>query len=260
LDANPPPSDTRVQAYLRSSASHGRTTERVGPFLATFHPTSRHPFLSYAIPDDGAEPSAGDVAALVEAYTRRGRTPRLEYLPAVAPAVEAALLAGGLTVDARLPLMTCAADRLVDLPAPEGIELVVPDTDEELLGTLTATAAAFGEPPPERTRDAANGLRDTVAEGGIAVLARDARTGEPAGGGFCTIPGDGTTELAGIGVVKPFRRRGVAGAITSRLAREAFAAGVTTAFLTPGDDGAGRVYARAGFKFTSTMLHLSVNA
>ena len=33
---------------------------------------------------------------------------------------------------------------------------------------------------------------------------------------------------------------------------------MTTAFLTPGHDGAGRVYERAGFAPTSLMLHLSV--
>jgi predicted GNAT family acetyltransferase len=58
-------------------------------------------------------------------------------------------------------------------------------------------------------------------------------------------------------VLEPYRRRGIAGAITARLARELFADGVTTVFLTPGDDGAHRVYARAGFADTTAMLHLS---
>jgi predicted GNAT family acetyltransferase len=66
------------------------------------------------------------------------------------------------------------------------------------------------------------------------------------------------TEIAGIGVLEGHRRRGIAGAITAGLARAAFAAGQTTAWLTPGDDGAHRVYARAGFVDRSAMLHLSV--
>jgi predicted GNAT family acetyltransferase len=57
--------------------------------------------------------------------------------------------------------------------------------------------------------------------------------------------------------VQPYRRRGLAAAITARLTRDAFAAGVTTAFLTPGDDGAHRVYERAGFVDTTVMLHLA---
>ena len=75
---------------------------------------------------------------------------------------------------------------------------------------------------------------------------------------MCTPPADEVTELAGIGVQAAYRRRGIAGALTARLAEQAFAAGVTTAFLTPGDDGAGRVYERAGFEPRSLMLHIAL--
>ena len=247
--------DAHIQSYLRTAASRGRDTERVGPFLATFDPDTDHPFLNYAMPDDGAAPSHREVAALVDAYERRRRKPRLEYLPRVAPAVEAALVVAGFAVEDRPPLMTCAAARAPELPAPHGIELVLPLSDPDFLAAVTAQREAFGGSPPGG-REAAR-LRATVAAGGIAVLARDARTGEPAGAGVCSPPGDGVTELAGIGVRHAFRRRGIAGAITARLAREAFAVGVTTAFLTPGDDGAGRVYGRAGFVTTGEMLHIS---
>jgi hypothetical protein len=142
---------------LRVAASRVRDTERIGPFLATFSRHSANPYLSYAIPDDGAVPSSGHIDALVAAYQHRGRVPRLEYLPGVAPAVEAALLARGFVVQARLPAMVC-------------------------------------------------------------------------------VPG------------------GIAGAITAWLAREAFAAGVTCAFLTPVDHDAGRIYARAGFATTASMV------
>jgi hypothetical protein len=42
--------------------------------------------------------------------------------------------------------------------------------------------------------------------------------------------------------------------------REAFDRGVTTAFLTPGDEGAGRVYTRAGYRPRSEMLQMRVPA
>ena len=38
----------------------------------------------------------------------------------------------------------------------------------------------------------------------IAAYARDAATGEPAGGGIATIPVGGLTEIAGIGVREAF--------------------------------------------------------
>ena len=64
--------------------------------------------------------------------------------------------------------------------------------------------------------------------------------------------------VAGIGVLSSHRRRGIAGAITAGLARAAFAAGLDTVWLTPGDDGAHRVYGRAGFIDRTTMIHMSV--
>lgn len=47
--------------------------------------------------------------ALIAAYEKRDRKPRLEYIAQLAPAVEEVLLSAGFTVEGRLPLMTCAA-------------------------------------------------------------------------------------------------------------------------------------------------------
>lgn len=70
--------EARIQTAIRAAASHGRDIERIGPFTATFDPTNANPFLNYAIPDEAAEPSQNDVEALVDAYRRRRRVPRLE--------------------------------------------------------------------------------------------------------------------------------------------------------------------------------------
>jgi ribosomal protein S18 acetylase RimI-like enzyme len=249
--------DFAIQQYLRSTAARDRDVERVGPFLATFDRTTVHPFLSYAIPDDGSEPSAADVSALRGAYDRRGRMPRLEYLPSRSPAAEAALLAGGFAVEARLALMTCGPDEVRRLGVPAGIELVLPASDEQLRDGTAVANGAFGEPGVP-SPDAVARLRGRLAAGALALLARDAADGRALGWGQCTAPSDGATELVAIAVDAAQRRRGIAGAITERLAREAFARGVRTAFLTPGDDAAARVYARAGFTARSEMLHLRV--
>src|SRR5215213_9057810 len=90
-----------VQAYVRETVARDRDTERHGPFLATFSRDTDHPFLSYAIPDAGASPTPADVAALVAAYRRRNRVPRLEFLTAPSPRVEPALLTAGFTVELR---------------------------------------------------------------------------------------------------------------------------------------------------------------
>jgi hypothetical protein len=83
--------DIRLHSYLLAHAE-GNGAERVGPLVASFDAHSAHPYRNYAIPDDQACPDAGQVGALIAAFTARGRTPRLEYLPGLCPAVEPALL------------------------------------------------------------------------------------------------------------------------------------------------------------------------
>jgi GNAT superfamily N-acetyltransferase len=247
--------DQQLQQYLRTVAPMGRDTARIGPFTATFHPNNRSSYLSYAIPDDGAQPTAEDVAALIAAYREHDRLPRLEYLPTTAPAVEAALLAGGFAVEARLPAMVCTPAALV-VPAPDpAIALAPPVDDGEVSAMSAAQHAAFGDDPPDA--DAVARLRTMLDGGALAILARDLATGAVVGGATATAPHTGVTEIAGIGVVASHRRRGIATAMTAHVTAAAFAAGVTTAFLTPGDDGAHRVYARVGFADATVMLHIA---
>lgn len=248
--------DLQLQHYLRGAAARDRDVERVGPFTATFDLTNNNPYLNYAIPDDGARPTAEDVAALAAAYRQRGRVPRLEYLPTAAPDVEAALVAGGFEVEGRLPGMTCVPDAVVAL-APSGrVAIAVPEIDADWRGMSAAQHAAFGVPDEGSPEEVAR-QRERLAAGGFALLARDEETGAIVGGGVATVPTDGVTEIAGIGVLESHRRRGIAGAITSGLAQAAFAAGQAVVWLTPGDDGAHRVYARAGFADTTVILHVS---
>jgi len=249
--------DADIQTYIRSGVRRGRDTERVGPFLATFSRHSDNPYLNYAIPADGATPSPADVAALVAAYQRRGRRPRLEYLPSLAPAVEAALVAAGFTAEGRLPIMVCTPDSARDLPVPSGIALIAPTSDDDIRAMVTAQNEAYGEGAPSAAEVEAR--RANLTAGGLAILARDMATGAPTGGGICDVPLHGSTELAGVGVRPAFRRRGIAGALTTQLVRDAFARGVTTVFLTPGHDAEERIYARAGFSRTSEQLHISLS-
>ncbi len=247
--------DSRIQSYLRFAASRQRDTERIGPFLATFTPSNNNPFLNYAIPDDNATPSPADLRALITAYEGRSRKPRLEYVTRLAPAVEKALLDADFRVEGHLPLMTCAPGAEQTLPVPEGIELVLPVSDTELLATVTVQNEAYGDPAPDPA--VVTRLRDSLAAGGIAVLARIAATGEPVGAGVCSVPSDQMTEIAGIGVRAAFRRRGVAGALTTRLVQEAFEAGVSVAFLMAAHEAEARIYVRAGFSTSGEILHIS---
>lgn len=249
--------DSRIQSYLRFAVSQQRDTEQIGPFLASFNRHSANPFLNYAIPNDAATPSLTDVKALIAAYESRKRKPRLEYVASLAPAVEEALIAAAFSVEGRLPLMICTPGSEQLLPVPPDIELIVPVSDAQMLATVTVQNEAYGEsaPSPEDGKR----LGDSLAAGGIAVLARVAATGEPAGAGVCSVPGNQTTEIAGIGVRVAFRRRGIAAALTTRLVREAFDAGVTVAFLMAAHQEEVRIYTRAGFSTIGEILHISLS-
>jgi ribosomal protein S18 acetylase RimI-like enzyme len=170
--------------------------------------------------------------------------------------VEDVVIDAGFTVQLRTSVMTCTPDELADVEVPAKVTLdqLGPDaTREELEGMVRAQAEAFGE-----SFAAGNIERLSRTLGRrIAVIAY--ADGEVAGGGLCQLALGGTTELVGIGVREQFRRRGIATAVTGELARLAFADGVGTAFMTPGDSGAQAAYERAGFSAADEMLHLIRN-
>lgn len=241
---------------MRRAAATGRETERIGPFLATFAHDSDNPFLNYAIPDDGARPSQSDVDALVSAYTRRKLLPRTEFMAGTAPGAERALLASGWSTERRIPVMLCPPGSALAVPAPAGVELVVPGTDEEIRGMIATQNEAFDQSPEVSDAEVA-GTRDRLLAGGFAVLARDAATGEPAGGGVAEEIVDGTTEVAGIGVRVSYRQRGIGAALTAFLTAAVHDAGARTVFLTPAGVPEQRMYARVGYTPAGDMLHLS---
>ena len=239
-----------IQEAARVAAAHGRECERVGPFLATFTPGTDHPYLNYAIPDDGAEPGRQELAALEQAFSARDLVPRVEVLAGTAPAAETALVEAGWALEARVVVMTCTVPS--GLAAPDGVELVVPRDPQELDALVRVQAEAFGEPPP--APGAGGEKQALLARGGQVVLALAG--GEPAAGGIVLPPVERVAELAGLGVLEPFRRRGIGAAVTADLTRRALAAGTRVVWLTPGDEGAERIYARAGFAEAGEMVHL----
>ena len=184
---------------------------------------------------------------LEAAFIRRRRKPRLEYIAAAAPEVEAALLARGFAVEQRYPILTCLADEVRDLL---GIEVTEARAEADIVAAAEALSEAYGNDAPYP-----DPLRRLIEQGGVLAIVRDGET--LAGAGMATPRHEGVTEIAGIGVREKFRRRGIAGALTAFLARAAFARGATLAWLTPGSDGAERVYERAGFRRASEQLHIS---
>lgn len=221
------------------------------PFTLYLDPDDELRFLNYAVPDGDVVPAGADVEALRAAFRARGRLPRLEWVEEAAPRLAPALAEAGLTEELRTPLMACAPDELRE-PAVDVRALVVaPVGDADLRETAHVQRVAFGQTPLAP----AEAPRDPRRAGGGGVLAR--ADGEPVAAATWTPVVDGVSEVAGVATAAPWRRRGLAGAVTAAAARAAFAAGASLCVLSPGDDAAQRVYARAGFRRVATMLHWS---
>lgn len=245
----------RVQRAIRAAAVAipTRARVRVGPFDLYCETVRPDHWFTFAVPDDGAEPSAQDVAALREACRLRDRLPRVECLPALAPVAVAALRDGGFAVDLRGPLMICTAPgRAPEVPGLT-LEQISPESQDAAIADFDRVQrAAFGDPPAPVDLAAS---RSRLAHG-TALLAR--LGGEAVGTGIAVPPTEGCAEIVGIGTLDGFRGRGVAAAVTAALVREAFAAdGTELAFLTPGGPEAQRIYERAGFRGAGEFLHLS---
>ena len=237
----------RVQTSIRAVNAAEREPIVVGPFTLYRSRASDHPYLNYAVPADGATEWEA-IDELREAFVERGLQPRLEFVAERAPGLEEALAAHGFALQMRIPVMTCPEEDLREVPAPEGVVIArVFAGADDVRSMMEVQAAAFGEGPPSE--------QAVRAYGGRGVLARAA--GVPAGAASHSAVAEGASEIGGVGVLERFRRRGIAAALTAAAAAEAFAEGADLCFLTPGDEGAERVYARAGFaRAGTTMVHM----
>ncbi|MGA7989700.1 MAG: GNAT family N-acetyltransferase [Candidatus Dormiibacterota bacterium] len=247
--------DRAIMAFVRDSRK-GRDLKRVGPFLLMFTAATRHRYLNYAIPDDDAAPSRAELDSLVDAFRRADRIPRLEFLPTVAPLLEARLVEYGFAVEDRLPLMTCTRTTLRSPAPPDGVSLGAPSGAGPMLALARLQHEIFADPDPADERSVAR-LRGILEHGGRAVLASDTVTGDPVGAAQTVIPGGGATEVVGVVVAPSYRRRGIAAAMVSAVARQCFEAGLITVFLEAAPGAAG-AYRTAGFQRTSTSLHISL--
>jgi predicted GNAT family acetyltransferase len=236
----------RVQSSIRAVNAAERESVVAGPFILYRSRASDHPYLNYAVPMDGVGAWDG-IDALREAFVARGLQPRLEFVAERAPGLEEALAAAGFELQARIPVMTCPVEDVREVPAPDGVVIARVLGGPDVRPLMEVQAAAFGEAPPS---DAA-----VQAYRGRGLLAR--ADGVPAGAASRSAIAEGVSEIGGVGVLERFRRRGIAAALTAAAAAEAFAEGAQLCFLTPGDEGAERVYARAGFaRAGTTMVHM----
>lgn len=236
---------SRVCAYLRARIALQKDYYCLDAFHVTFDAASTEAGWNYATPVDDAKPGAADIAALIDLFERRQRTPRLEYVHDMAPAVLPRLLEAGFFREEPLALMTCTRDSLAADGDLDGVEWLLAEREHELHDAAQVQNAAYGV--PSTCAADVERLAGVVEQGGVVALARCRDGGGALGAGLYSPPLEGVTEIAAIGVREDARGRGIGGAVTALLADHAFVQGVDFPFLMTAAGNQHRVYARAGF-------------
>ncbi|MFJ8928304.1 GNAT family N-acetyltransferase [Streptomyces sp. NPDC102364] len=244
--------DIDVQSFTVAHLRRRPESVETAGFVLGFDSATTSPYVNYATPVPGAEPTAADVRALIAAFRERGLTPRLEFAPDAAPEAAAALDAAGFTAEAEHTYLVCTAQTLV-VPAHPAVE--APADDGDYLALDATLAEAFsGE--FQSSPEGAERLRRTENSGGAVRFVR-AGDGTVAGGALCSAPAAGTAELAGVGTRPAHRGRGIAGAVTAELARVLLhERGAASVWLEYGGHDSRRVYERVGFRPRGTRRYV----
>jgi ribosomal protein S18 acetylase RimI-like enzyme len=245
----------QLQDNARNRALRSVGNLRVGPFVLRLDEHWDSPFVNYAIPDAGAEPTAAEIAELITTFEQHKRRPRLEYLPACAPALEHSLLAAGFLVENRATVMCAEPSELRPAPPVEGVTVRRAADQPDLTAVATVQHHAYGE-QGEIGPGEIDWLRATAEAGGLILLAV-LQDGTAAGAGLCSAPLEGISELVGLAVVERHRRRGIGAAVASRLTADGFELGYRTLWLEPGDEDVQRMYARLGYRVVGEKLNIS---
>ena len=198
-------------------------------------------WINYAVPV--GEPTKDGVSEMVSIFRAERRAPRLEFFVELWPELPAQLEAYGFTCEKRMPIMVIERTEWRGYASAQDVRNLAP---EDVAQLNPALAEAFGMPPSSNGDSSGETMKSSLAEG-RALGAMAMVDGRVVGGGYAV----GTPkirEIAGIGTLPTYRRRGVASAVIANLLDRFFGDRGEVAWLTPGDDSAQSVYARLGFR------------
>ncbi|TDO29472.1 FR47-like protein [Kribbella sp. VKM Ac-2527] len=243
---------------MRIASAHlqGRIRSRrqivAGPLVGLLHERDVW-YLSGAV---AAEPGASfdpeelpwALETIRQAFAAEGRWLSAELIDEASPGLAEALVANGMIIRSRPPLLVVEPDDLLVPDLPTGVTASVVESSAEQAAANAVAADAYEDP------DAANPFQPNPADGGNVLIRLD---GVPVATAAWTAVADGVTEVVGVGTLHSHQRRGFGALATAFATQQAFErGGATLAWLTPGDDGADRVYRRIGYAPKATAVHL----
>jgi ribosomal protein S18 acetylase RimI-like enzyme len=142
--------------------------------------------------------------------------------------------------------------------SPAGMTIRQATSDTDLTAAAVAQHHAYQVPHPPGAHDTAR-LTSLTRRGGLVAIAIDDSSGTVAGTGLVDVTGDRPSvgELAAVGVLTAFRRRGIASALSAHLARTAHSRGISLVFLEAEPEEE-QIYRRTGFTDATTKLWASI--
>ncbi|MDX2972444.1 GNAT family N-acetyltransferase [Kribbella solani] len=242
---------TRIATAQLTGAARSKRQIVAGPLVGLLHESDAW-YLSGVLAAEPGQPfEAGDVEwalnTIRQAFAAEGRWVSAELVDEANPGLAQALEANGMTIVSQLPLLVVEPAELV-VPESSGVtvKVVASAADQKVANAVSAAAYEMDDADFTFKPDPVDG-------GAVLVYADDV----PVATAAWTAIADGVTEVAGVGTIHSHRRRGYGALATAYATQQAFTlAGATLAWLTPGDDGADRVYRRLGYAPKATAVHL----
>ena len=241
----------RIAAAQLSGLTRSRRQIVAGPLVGLLHDDDVW-FLSSMLASDPGAPFDPDEVSwaldtIRQAFAAEGRWLHGELIEEANPGLAEALTEHGMVIRSRPPLLAVEPADLVVPEFPDGVTASLVATPDDHAESNAVAADAY------ETEDVVTTFQPDPANGG-AVLIRE--NGVPVATASWTAIADGVTEVAGVGTLHTHRRRGFGALATAYATQQAFAAGADLAWLTPGDEGADRIYRRLGYALKATAVHL----
>jgi ribosomal protein S18 acetylase RimI-like enzyme len=237
-----------LEDFYDSVPRPGSRVEDHGELVLFVQAGDGYPY--YARPrHPGGRPTVSDVVKMRERQRELGVPEALEWVHETTPDLHDHAVAAGMEV-LRAPLLVLDPEKLPE-PHPHVRVLGTRPVEVSVVAQLafSSPGTSLGEAGAAE-RDAA--LREAIP---MSTRHRHAVADLPGKGvlavGTAQRAGD-VVEIAGIGTLPAARRRGLGGAVTAELARDALERGAKLVFLSAGSPVIARVYERVGFRQVGT--------
>lgn len=249
-----------LQEYSRFKARQHHEVIASPPFTLFLRSSDSSEDSNYAIPDVlGNSDLSDSLMRLQTVFTAHDRRPRLQFIEEAFPPLAPALSTAGWLRIEQSPVMICTPETYQPAPTIRGLTITTLSHESAvhtICESLDTNSLGFDPQAQQATLQDAEQFRQELIHSRAFTAYLDE---QPVSAGMFTDIHEGLTELVGITTLEPFRRRGIASALTAYMTHIAFSQGATLVFLSAANEQAGRIYERVGFRPYATRVVYKVS-